>query len=123
MKENRFPDRFKMLKKEAGLTDEELGKILGKSRSAIGHYSNGIRKPDIDDLMTIAAYFGVSVSFLVGDSDKRDIDVYEESINGHQLRIEYKTDAYKEKGFSHEDAMKIISKLESIGIDVNDLLK
>jgi len=47
------------------LTQEQLGKLAGKSRGAIGHLENGHRKPTIRTLCAIAAALGVEPAELL----------------------------------------------------------
>lgn len=53
-------------RREAGLTQEELGGALGVSFQAISRWENGISYPDIEFLPVLAKYFGVSVDGLLG---------------------------------------------------------
>ncbi|MCH5183627.1 MAG: helix-turn-helix transcriptional regulator [Oscillospiraceae bacterium] len=53
-------------RREAGLTQEELGTALGVSPQAISRWENGTSYPDIEFLPTLAKYFGVSVDVLLG---------------------------------------------------------
>ncbi len=61
---------IKMLRKERGLTQEQLGALIGVQKSAIAKYESGrvenLKRASIEKL---ANYFGVSPSFLLGISD------------------------------------------------------
>ena len=70
----KFKDEFKRLRKEKGITQGELAKILGVSRSTIGNYEQGIREPDFEMLEKISDYFNVSMSTLL--DNQTDIDLY-----------------------------------------------
>ena len=50
-------ETLKKLRKSKGLTQAELGKILGVSPSTIGMYEQGRRTPDKDALIAISNYF------------------------------------------------------------------
>ena len=52
-------ETLKKLRKSKGLTQAELGKILGVSPSTIGMYEQGRRTPDKDALIAISNYFNV----------------------------------------------------------------
>lgn len=69
-----FSSRFRELRKERKLTQDEMGEILGVKRRVIGYYESGGRRPDFKGLLFIAEYFGVSLDYLVGWSDQREID-------------------------------------------------
>ena len=62
---NRFKIEFKRLRTERNITQDELARALGVSRSTIGNYEQGIREPDFDMLEKIADYFNVNMSILL----------------------------------------------------------
>lgn len=64
---NKFGNRLKTLRQKAGLSQDELGKMLGVSRGAISFYENGDRTPNIDFLMEVSSKFKVSLDYLVGN--------------------------------------------------------
>ncbi|MDR1194612.1 MAG: helix-turn-helix domain-containing protein [Peptococcaceae bacterium] len=61
-----FQESLKRLRKEDGLTQEELAKKLNISRSAIGMYETGEREPDLESVETIADFFNVDMNELLG---------------------------------------------------------
>ena len=63
-------ERIRILRKEAGLTQKQLGEKLGVSASMIGQYETNSRKPKLETLIKIADYFGVSIDYFVGRSDE-----------------------------------------------------
>ena len=64
-----FKDKLKILRTEAGLSQEALGGAVHISRSAIAKYENGNGKPSVDTLKALAMYFGVSEGELKGDEE------------------------------------------------------
>jgi len=66
-----FPTRLKQLRTEKKLTQEQLGEKINVTKVSISGYENGNRKPDMDTLQNLAAFFQVSVDFLLGNSDLR----------------------------------------------------
>ncbi|WFD09774.1 helix-turn-helix domain-containing protein [Tepidibacter hydrothermalis] len=64
-----FAERMKQLRKEKGLTQEELAVIISKNRSTIAGYETERKEPDHDTLKKIADYFEVSIDYLLGQSD------------------------------------------------------
>lgn len=77
-----FKSRFKRLRKENGLTQQEVGDKLGVSKVAVSGYENGIRSPETETLKKIATTFNVSIDYLVGYSnspilaDDKNSDAY-----------------------------------------------
>ena len=63
-----FGSKLRELRKQAGLSQEELAKKLGVSKSTIGMYEQGQRKKPQSDvvLKKIADYFSVSLDYLMG---------------------------------------------------------
>ena len=43
-----YSERIKQLRKERGLSQDQLAKILGVSRSTVGMYETGKREPDFE---------------------------------------------------------------------------
>ena len=66
--------RLKQLRQEANLSQAELGKIFGKAPSAISMWESGMRQPGIEQTQRIADYFGVSLDYLMGNTDIRNSD-------------------------------------------------
>ncbi|NLI59583.1 MAG: helix-turn-helix transcriptional regulator [Clostridium sp.] len=64
-------EKLKELRKEKGVTQNEVAKLLGVDRSTYGKYETGDSTPDADKLMWLAEYFNVSVDYLLGRSNFR----------------------------------------------------
>jgi transcriptional regulator with XRE-family HTH domain len=62
-------NRLIELRKSKGLSQYELARQLKIGRSALGNYEMGDREPDFETTKKLAAYFGVSVDYLVGTDD------------------------------------------------------
>ena len=58
-------ERIKELRQEAALTQSELAKILSVSFQAVSNWERGIAPPDIENLVLISEYFGVTVDDLL----------------------------------------------------------
>ena len=61
-----FSEQLKNLRKERGLTQEQLAKLLKISKSAISMYENGNREPNFETEELIADFFNVNISILRG---------------------------------------------------------
>ena len=67
-----FADRFKQLREESGLTQEELARRLCVSKGTVGNDESGARTPrKLDDLNSLADYFNVEIDYLLGRSNSR----------------------------------------------------
>ncbi len=67
------------LRKQEGLSQDELASILGISKSTIGMYEQGKRRPHSDEVLKgIASHFGVSIDYLKGYSPQNSGISYED---------------------------------------------
>lgn len=69
-----FEERLAELRREKGLTQKELGELFQVGERTVRYYEGGGRKPDFDGLIALADYFKVSIDYLVGRTDKRDVN-------------------------------------------------
>lgn len=58
-------NRIKSLRKKAGLTQKELGKLITVSQQAIHQYENSESEPDISTLKKMSEIFQVSIDTIV----------------------------------------------------------
>ena len=68
-KENIFGERVYLLRKQAGLSQKQLGIVLGLSNKAICTMEGGSRGTTIERLVMLAEYFHVSTDYLLGITD------------------------------------------------------
>ncbi len=64
-----FGEILKSLRKEKGLTQIELSKLLNLDKSTIGKYETDKIKPSLDMLQIIADFFEVTSDYLLGRED------------------------------------------------------
>lgn len=67
-----FSNRLISLRKERGLTQEDLANLIHKKRSTVSGYETEGKEPDLDTVCWLANYFGVSTDYLLGYSDERN---------------------------------------------------
>ena len=68
-----FEERLVELRTNAGVSQQTIGDVLEVSRWAVHNYEAGKNRPDFNGLIALAAYFNLSLDYLVGRSDHRDI--------------------------------------------------
>jgi len=64
-----FSNRLKEFRLASGLSQKELGNLIGSTYSAICYWENGINEPKISYLIALCKVFNVSADYLLGLSD------------------------------------------------------
>jgi transcriptional regulator with XRE-family HTH domain len=103
--------RIKSLREEHGMTQTELGNLLGVVKQTVSSWENEISSPGNDTLLKMADIFEVSADFLLGKSD--DVNSVEQSEPEYttekerQLLSLYRE--YLDNGYSYEIRERLIS--------------
>lgn len=66
-----FTARLIALRKELGISQEELGNRINKKRTTVAGYENAGKEPDIDTICLLCDIFNVSPDYLLGYTSKR----------------------------------------------------
>lgn len=83
----KFEENLRELRKQNGLSQEELADRLGVSRQAVSKWENGSGYPELDKLMTLCTLFHCSMDDLLkGDVSERDVVGIERYENYHNRR-------------------------------------
>lgn len=67
---SRIGSKLRELRKKRGISQEDLAKVLGVTKSTISKYELGQREPDINAILKISEQFGASVEYLLGVVDE-----------------------------------------------------
>lgn len=87
MSKNEKPhNRIAELRKEKGLTLQQVADAIGVGNNTISRYETGKREPKLETWFKLSDFFDVPVSYLQGIGNSRD---YEQNINS------FKKDLYK----------------------------
>ncbi len=65
-----FGNKLTEYRIQKGLTQEELGKILGVSNKAVSKWENGSAMPRLDMMVKITSFFGVSIDEFIDNNAK-----------------------------------------------------
>lgn len=65
-----FEKRLVEARKKKGFSQDELAKMMGTHGPAIGRYERGLAKPTIEVAGKLAKLLGVTLDYLVGNSDE-----------------------------------------------------
>ena len=68
-----FVERLNIIMKEHPVTFVAIANELGMSRSALSQMRRGDIFPSVKTLFAIAKYFDISLNWLLGLSDKKDL--------------------------------------------------
>ncbi len=114
-----FSEQLAALRRARNMTQAQLAKALGISKSAVSMYERGNREPELELLQAMADLFGVSVGALLGREDQPlvngdpELTEYLEALRDRpELRMLFSTtrNATKE---DIETAVRIIEALRS----------
>lgn len=88
-----FAIRLKNARKEAGLTQQELGDKIGVSKSTVTGYEKGYREPDVFKIKEMSKALGVDANYLLGTDSpisRKDIlwEKYHEADSGIRTSID-----------------------------------
>jgi transcriptional regulator with XRE-family HTH domain len=72
--EDTFAVRIALLRKEHGLKQGELGSKIGLTYHSVCKMELGKRLPSYEVLLALADCFDVSVDWIMGRTDKRDVN-------------------------------------------------
>ncbi len=69
-----FSERMRELRKERGLKQREMAEICGVKLRSYQGYEYGRHYPEVPGLIQIAKFFDVSTDYLLGLTDKREVN-------------------------------------------------
>ena len=64
-----FSERLGQLRREKGLTQLELAKVLNTTQRRISYMESNKVEPDLSTLVLLSKYFEVSIDYLIGIKD------------------------------------------------------
>lgn len=64
-----FGERLKLLRKDAGIGQNQLAKALQFSNASISYWETGKQVPSIEAVFKLSVFFGVSADYLLGLAD------------------------------------------------------
>lgn len=77
MSENEKPrNRIAELRKEKGLTLQQVADAIGVGNNTISRYETGKREPKLETWIKLANFFGVPLAYLQGINDSKDYNFF-----------------------------------------------
>ena len=107
-----FNEKLIKLRKEKGLSQEELGTEIGVSRQTISKWELAQSYPDFQRLVLLSDYFHMSLDLLVKDIDVEE--VRNKNLNEKQLSAIYKDITTAKTTIS--TAINVLAAIGIIGI-------
>ena len=68
--------RIQDLRTDADMSQKQLSEILHISQRSYSHYETGSRNIPVEMLIRLANYYDISVDYLVGRTDKKEMNKY-----------------------------------------------
>lgn len=94
---------FKELRKEKGLTQEQLAEQFGVSRRSVSRWETGSSLPDIELFVEMADYYEVDLRELLDGERKKE-----------KMNEELKETVLKVAEFGNEDKMKVTRRMNKL---------
>ena len=66
--------RIQDLRTDADMSQKQLSEILHISQRSYSHYETGSRNIPVEMLIRLATYYDISVDYLVGRTDKKEMN-------------------------------------------------
>lgn len=115
-------DRIKQVRKLFGMTQEEFGKTIGRTRIAVAQYESGARKPDDTVIKLIAEKLGISENWLkTGEGEmivKNDSDKVSRIYKAIERIRKNKVQKYLQRVIENSIKEKNIDELLEIFADI-----
>lgn len=87
--DNNIGYRISELRKQAGMSQFQLAKVLDIATSTLGMYETGKREPSLKVMNRIANYFNVTTDYLLGRPEKKDDDTKTADIDDDDVIFTY----------------------------------
>lgn len=118
-----LPERLKTIRKRAGLTQKEFGRLFGLADNTVSQYENGLHAPSDEIKIAIANHYHVSMDYLMGETDDPETDSKTPSVFSAQISPEgvAAVHAYAALAPEHkkmvEDLINVLVDLESLSAE------
>ena len=104
--------RIAALRREAGMSQAQLAKLLGISPSAMGMYEQGRREPSLHLLGELARVLNVSTDYLItGKPRTDDLETVETLLAARILGADRRLEERPDRPFTREELVVLFSAL------------
>ncbi|RVU54319.1 helix-turn-helix domain-containing protein [Anaerosphaera multitolerans] len=84
----RLNERLEKLRKDKGLSQEEVSNYLGVSRRTISKWEKGTSNPDLNNIVKLGELYNVSMDYILKGNGKEEVDINTEN---SEVKVEKKT--------------------------------
>ena len=70
-----FGEKLHKLRKERGLSQEDLAAQIAVSRQAVSRWEQGTSLPDTENILQLCKLFGISADYLMNEDIEKDSDI------------------------------------------------
>ena len=85
----RVSENLQILRKNKGISQEELAEILEVSRQAIGKWENGQSLPELDKLLQLSDFYGISLDGLVKNMEECNLNLTKNPHEDYEELIDF----------------------------------
>ena len=69
-----YRERLRAVREDRDLTQAQVGKLLNKSQQGYSHIESGRAELKIDDLITLCRFYNLSADYMIGLTDKFEVN-------------------------------------------------
>ncbi len=109
-----FKEKLLLVRKDRGLSQEEVAEAVGVSRQAVAKWESGLAYPDIANLVALSDLFGVSIDRLVKpESDTCAAELVKKALSQDEKLIAFLIKAKKGTYAAHAKEEAVSSRPQS----------
>lgn len=115
----KFSERIRKLRKENNLTQKELAENIGVDRATVAGYETKGKEPSYSTLRNIANFFGVSIDYLIGNSNiKEPAEIVEKAISDNPDLLDFWN-----KIKDNQNKKKLIQQINKVEADDEEYIR
>lgn len=116
---------LKALRKEKGLTQEQLAEMLGVTNRSVSRWETGANLPDIDIIIILSEYYNVDIRDLLGGENRKTENCAEErsgeTMQPEEKEVIVKAAEYgseKERGLTRKVFFAVLAGVAALAISL-----
>lgn len=115
MQQNTFGERLTELRENKNLSRQKVADDLGVSRASLEYYEKGKRTPDIEILLKLADYFGVTCDYLIKGVSTENVSIHAKTgLSDKAIKVLSLLNSKKDKAIEYRDFIDVFIKNKNI---------